>query len=73
VSGPVLEAVALSRYAFYRPLEALEVTGLVSVTRRRGCRPTLSAQGALALKSWAPPAEGPTDRRQVDRVPSTGV
>jgi hypothetical protein len=61
LSGTVLEAVALSRYAFYRALEALEVAGLVSVSRRRGCRPTLSAQGILALKSWAPSADGPTD------------
>lgn len=73
LSGPVLEAVALSRYAFYRALEALEVAGLLSVTRRRGCRPTLDVQGALALQARTLSVEGPTDRRQADRVPSAGV
>jgi len=73
LSGPVLEAVGLSRYAFYRALEALERTGLVEVARRRGCRPTINVRGVLAPTSWGPPADGPAQQRQqrhTDTVPS---
>ena len=57
LSGPVLEAVGLSRYALYRALETLERAGLANVTRRRGCRPRLDVKGVLAPESSVPSRE----------------
>jgi len=47
LSGTTLQAVGLSRFAFYRALERLEEADLIGVTRRRGSRPVLSVRGVL--------------------------